>query len=404
MECYHERIVFSNPQFHCVNCGCVIPNIGQAPIVDPNYFTSIEISPMELFKDMKNCLLRIDQKSKLKNPEYLEARRTLIEWIFNASSKLNLSKRTSHLAALYTDLILMPKDNSLHSDKYHTIALCCLIIATKFIELDIKLPYFRDFIKASKIEIERFVIQDTEINLLRLLDWNLRVPTVYEIIMNFLTGGILFPYEHCQKEFVNRVHSKLISHYISLFIELIITEKEFLNYDFVILASSIIYVARRASGIEEEWNEKLIGITGMTLIDFHNCKEWIMIKYKDILEKSSLMNYDLISIFSEQQNLNIPKIMHNNKFTNSSCLIKDPLIKNKPHIGVNDQISNVENDKLKLDFEKINNSILIINEKETSSQKPNSPKDLSVINLKEQPTISNLELISKRINPSSLVK
>ena len=408
MECFHEQIAFSNTNFHCVNCGCVLPDKGPPPIVDPNYFTVIEISPIELFKDMKNSLEKVNQIRIVKNTEYLEERKFIMEWLFNACSKLNLSKRTSHLASLYTDLILNGNSNIFHSDKYYNIALCCLIIATKFIELDIKLPYFRDFIKISKTKIHRFIIQDTEICLLRLLYWNLRVPTVYEMVMNFLTAGVLFRDEHYQKEEVNRTHAKLISHYISLFSELIITEKEFLEYDFVTLACSIIYVARRASGIDEEWNKELVEITGKTMHDFQDCKEWIMIKFKDILEKSLLMNFDLISIFSDKKELNIVQPQYNSQISvsKSSFLINDPLIKIKtdPPIEIKNETKTVESENYVTETEKIENLLHIINDSSNKNKESNLSEDCSIIPHIEKPILSNVQLLSQRINQTSMIK
>ena len=133
-----------------------------------------------------------------------------------------------------------------------------------------------------------------------------------------------------------------------------------------------------------------------------------MIKFKDILEKSLLMNFDLISIFSDKKELNIVQPQYNSQISvsKSSFLINDPLIKIKtdPPIEIKNETKTVESENYVTETEKIENLLHIINDSSNKNKESNLSEDCSIIPHIEKPILSNVQLLYQRINQTSMIK
>ena len=270
MDCTHEIIAENDGHKHCTFCGTFIPQTNNNSIVDPYYSTNIEVSPFELFRNMKETYQKI--KNVYKNPTYELHRNNLIEWVFNICMRLGLSKRTAHVATFYIDKIM--NETNYPTAKYQVIGLSCLFLASKYSELDIQIPFLQDYLRICRFMLDQQSIKECEMHLLRLLNWNLRITTVYEMVMNFLTAGVIFTNDTTTK---GKVHSKdalLASFYAKSFTDFVVCSKGFLNFDYDEIALSIIYCARKSAGLNQEWSDELKELTSSNLENFSSCREW----------------------------------------------------------------------------------------------------------------------------------
>ena len=369
MDCCHENISESNNHFHCTYCGCIIPRTGNLPILDPSTSTVIEVSPIDLVKDMLLSLPFI--KFSKNNPAYVEKRKNILEWIMNACSRLNLTKRTAHVAAFYTDFVL--NSNEYVEENYFPIALSCLYIASKFSDLDQNVPFLQDFLRVTKLKLETVRIKEIEIFLLKYLGWNLRIATVYEIIMNFLTAGVLFENDIHLSKPVNYLHAKLISHYAKFLSDQFLLEPEFINYDILSIATSIIFASRKAAQIEGDWNTELIEITGKELKDFEDCRKLILNKFTDIIESAKNINSSLIDSFKDTEQKKKEQDVYDLIFNNGYKERKSKKRKDYTRPLKTRQISK-------------------------------SPKIITLTNQKDFSKLSNVEIFSRRSNSISSYK
>ena len=99
----------------------------------------------------------------------------LVQQILGLTKTLSISLITAHIAIHYMDYVLSKIDFQLQMQS--NIALTCLIIAAKYDELDCNIPSCEKFIKASKFNVSKENIHKCELQLLTILDWNLRVVT-----------------------------------------------------------------------------------------------------------------------------------------------------------------------------------------------------------------------------------
>ena len=107
--------------------------------------------------------------------------------------------------------------------------------------------------------------------------------------MNFLTAGITFSNDRNLKGNVNSTDAILVNYYAKLFTEFAICSDGFLDYDFDLIACSILYLARKASGIINEWTDELIELTGINIIEMQKCIEWGKKTWYTFLNKEEII-------------------------------------------------------------------------------------------------------------------
>jgi len=106
--------------------------------------------------------------------------------------KLMLSNPTIHIAVAYMDYVLSKHDFPRH--KLPLIAVTCLSLAAKYDELDKNIPPIQEYIRASGSKLPATRVDDLkecEVNVLRILAWNLRIITPLVFVETLLTQGVL---------------------------------------------------------------------------------------------------------------------------------------------------------------------------------------------------------------------
>ena len=115
----------------------------------------------------------------------------LIDWIFEIGEKLKQRSLTIHLAVAYLDILM--HQPSFDQTQQDVQALTCLLLASKFDELDDNIPLIREFQRIAKTK--DFTYEDVtkcEVHLLRLLCWDLFKLTPLHFVQNVLGQGVVF--------------------------------------------------------------------------------------------------------------------------------------------------------------------------------------------------------------------
>lgn len=188
--CSHTTKVSSGSRLNCALCNAFISVLdGKAAIKDPHLGGLHQIFPATIFDRLlaESNVLPVNKRMPRL---YLEHRGLLVDWLKIMKSRFRLSDNTFHIAIKYMDHILSLKEY--HQSKYQLIALTCLILASKYDELDVNIPFPEDFARIAKLPFHNYVIAQCEMLVLDILNWKLKVSTTYSIGNCLLSQGVLF--------------------------------------------------------------------------------------------------------------------------------------------------------------------------------------------------------------------
>ena len=244
-NCFHKLI---NKEY-CQTCGAIFyQNEFLSKHIKYNY--PCELSPITLCQEMisSNSLIPLNtyNSSKNKTKIYFEKRKEIKTLLKNMNTSLDNNSSTYFLALLYSDLIfqnysleeIFLTNNTISrynlsssSQKIFPvkqcllIAVCCLIVASKFNEKDPHVPDLNSFIRIYNQNSKFYFIfsldelRDTEVKILKLLKYKLNFYSLYQFITFFFANGILFQknlsqsniikkYKYSEKKILERIYVK----------------------------------------------------------------------------------------------------------------------------------------------------------------------------------------------------
>lgn len=114
----------------------------------------------------------------------------LVDWIYELGDKLKQSTLIIHIAIAYLDIAMYK--HTFHKKQLQLVALTSLLIASKYDELDDKIPLIRDFQRATKSYYTESAIKQCELFLLQLFDWKLVIITPIHFTASLLGMGVVF--------------------------------------------------------------------------------------------------------------------------------------------------------------------------------------------------------------------
>eukprot|EP00347_Sterkiella_histriomuscorum_P013562 403364240 len=206
---------------------------------------------------------------------------------FEASARSKLHSIERHHSATQPnknneefDMLLQTPVNEKVRDKHMNLkAQMCLLLASKFDELDDYIPMIRDFQKLARYEFSYRECKDEEEAVLRQLGWSLGFITPYHILDSLISQGVIFEDDKIRgsENSENRSNSfteeklRSVRKQSEYFYRLAISS----NFDMQVYKPSLIAVscilsARLSCHVLPWWNDKLIELTSMNIYD---CKE-----------------------------------------------------------------------------------------------------------------------------------
>eukprot|EP01017_Pseudomicrothorax_dubius_P015395 TRINITY_DN1775_c0_g1_i3.p1 TRINITY_DN1775_c0_g1~~TRINITY_DN1775_c0_g1_i3.p1 ORF type:complete len:469 (+),score=111.02 TRINITY_DN1775_c0_g1_i3:126-1532(+) len=212
---------------------------------------------------------------------YVQQRRTMVDWLFRVAAGIQVHGRVVHLAVFYVDYLHAGAIVA-ESDLY-VFATAALMLAAKAIENDERVPYITKMRLATAEAFTAQQLRKAELLLCERLEWRLQHPTTAEALEALLAMGVLFETDFIGDEqlTVERAASLATEMRTTLHsaAELVLLDFEFYGSSDDILASSLIAFARRSIGITPLWNEQLEKLTGTDLAAFRNCLNRLIAKF-----------------------------------------------------------------------------------------------------------------------------
>ena len=127
--------------------------------------------------------------SKQRNTIFICKRDELHKILKSSIKKLKFDTNTFHLATYYLDITLLNNPDI----KIDLAAITCLYIAAKFFEINPYYEYFNDYRNFNKVfPYSGSEMRQLEIQLVKFLNYNLKIYTPYDYLKLFFSYGILF--------------------------------------------------------------------------------------------------------------------------------------------------------------------------------------------------------------------
>ena len=223
-----------------------------------------EIPPLLIFEKMKNCTYDFCKKNKKLNiniitKNYLNNRTSKINLIKRISDKLGFKSQTFFLAIYYFDIIKIESNETLTFNNYNSLALACLIIASKYCENDPMVPQLPYFIRAYNSVVEKknrnsIAISDliyNELKICKLLNYKLQYYTIYDYNSFFFSHGILKSDQLKEIKISNNLSFSLyakkvlekIYHKSRYYLDIIINKEESFKYNSLLIS---IYIMQKS--------------------------------------------------------------------------------------------------------------------------------------------------------------
>jgi len=284
-QCSHSQKITSESQISCALCNCFISsNDGTCAIKDTSLGGLHQTYPHGIFTRLLDER-KVLPKDGIMAYSYMSVRTLLIDWLNIMKTRLGLSESTFHIAIRYMDFVLAQKDY--HQSKYQLIALSCLTIAAKYDELDRKIPFPEDFSRLGRLPFRTIVLTECEMLLLKILDWQLKVSTTYDMVHCLLSQGVLFDDDMLSNgEKPSLKHAAYLTKIAKHFVSDSVRINKFVLEDQGQLAVAIILSSRKALGLQNVWSKYMEELTGFDFMQIKQTYEMFSSEYEEDIKFS----------------------------------------------------------------------------------------------------------------------
>jgi hypothetical protein len=219
--------------------------------------------------------------------DYVPSRRVLVDWIADVggAKRFGLHKHTLHVAVAYLDRALQLR--SVPRDQLLLVAVCCLMIAAKCEEMETRVPTVWELSECTNGAYSADRIAETEVELLRLLDWRLTEFSALHFLGYFLHRGVLFSDDRVQGVPLFPKVDRYIRRHVDFFADFALQRYEFERFSSQAVAAAIIVVSRQALQVEPAWRPELEALTGLPLEAVRPCRDMLRAAYQQVFPSAS---------------------------------------------------------------------------------------------------------------------
>jgi hypothetical protein len=156
---------------------------------------------------------------------YKSHRKQIVCNLFDMGKKLRQSLETIYLAIYYLDWVTY--DYEVLEENFDLFSVCCLLLASKYDELDLSIPMIIDLLRCSKFPLSYDCVKQCEGIILKMLNWNLFQFSHYQVCKTLLAMGVVFEMESIVDENtkelrkVNERDVKKVQKYIEYICEIV---------------------------------------------------------------------------------------------------------------------------------------------------------------------------------------
>ena len=258
----------------------------------------------------------------LKNSSlYLKFREKLIKHIYNLCSEINSSYECYYLSILLLDIIIHKVNYIINNYQLDLFCTICFIISKKFIEKDLmKVEKYNNYLTICHSP-QKFIVPNdlilAEIECLKILKYQLNIPTSFTIINYMFICGIIFEDE------IKNNYSNINKECLNLLLFCTKTNEISFYYNPILISFSIIYLIRRKYELKMTDTLDLFSLFDIKFSQIKECVKLISKLYfnKNIKKTNNIMNDKIIikrsySQIKRVQNKNKKRSFTPNKYEN----------------------------------------------------------------------------------------
>ncbi|CAD8208333.1 unnamed protein product [Paramecium pentaurelia] len=280
--CCHQNRQYYSDKVICKECGIFLNN--------PNtrVYKTLKMKFNAYFNPIK-VLQSILSEGLPKGPA--KHRQQIIEFILQASERLNLSLNTSFLAINYIDEYF--SKITINENQTYLFVATALMLAAKAQELDERVPFISKLKRYASMtnhpEINQYSIQEykfAERSLIQTMEWKLQRVTLLDRIEAILSFGVIDDDDSLgqqqqkeNKDISHQQHIKLRdlqenqilyyvkeveSKYADIALQIIKDDHLYFETDQTILALSCVAYLRKKAGLLNIWSQQLQCLTGIS--------------------------------------------------------------------------------------------------------------------------------------------
>lgn len=280
------------------------PGIDRADTNDPQHC-------VEYVKDIHSHYKKIENKYRA-DPNYIERqtsikhkhRYTLVNWMVEMHQSFQLSNATLFLAVNLVDRFLSSQDVALKN--LQLLASAAMFVASKY--EDLQYPLSSEIVEIASFAFSKDELLKMERILLKVLDFNITVATVYPFLKRYLK---------CARCDFNQL---ALAYYLA---ELSLLEEASLHYLPSQIASACIYIAGKLCQKKNCWDDVMQYYTGYTEKDIEPCAN-VIVKITKKYNTSSIITCSRTK-YSKEEKAKVANIVmaHFNKSQSRPSLTKE---------------------------------------------------------------------------------
>jgi len=258
------------PSRHCMEInddGSINSNTGSKPYgLEAPLRDVVGMDPDDLQRDM----LEYESLFQFYHPHagFVPYRRYLVDWMSDLGERFRLNTSTVHCAILYMDKILSSR--VVDRNKWQLLGTAALSVASKYEEAEEHCPPIPELIDMVNLRTSSVAFRDRgELEVLRLLGWQLRALPPVHFVNFYQAKGVLFENDRWQKRAMMEKIPRYVRKYAEFFCNLCLQDYSFSQYRPSVLAAAIIVASRQALCIEPLWRPELQAVTGFTQEQVH---------------------------------------------------------------------------------------------------------------------------------------
>eukprot|EP00347_Sterkiella_histriomuscorum_P015658 403356188 len=300
-----------------------------------------DVSPAEMYEKLledEPTQTYLQFRESLAHPDIMNYKKILIDWLFEVGQRFYQSNLTIHIAIAYLERayqnnLHQTKDGKLKSESgLRLLAITCLLLASKYDELDDKIPFIIDLSKVLKkvVNINHSEVLRLETEILFSFNFELMIVTPLHFVQSILSQGCVFEYsDHLtskestiqkskrdssinlkeKKQITNKVLDNLRK-YAEFFADLSTHIYDLKKFNCSQVGLACILAARNVVNISPMWNPHLRALCNIEYKDTEKPFKILFMFYKQCFQQGSPVSQkeNQISQPQKQHHQNINQI------------------------------------------------------------------------------------------------
>jgi len=340
--CKHiELEEINNLLFVCKNCSIIglINEVTEAEtkiklLSKPSsYNIKNEINIYDITKNTINFYMNDEKEKKpILNLElYLKYRKKMVKHLFNLCMEINSTYECYYLSILLMDNVVNNLDFVINNYQLDLISTSCFIISKKFIEKDnLKKQNYSSFLTiccSPQKFIKSIDLIIAEIECLKIIKYNLNIPTSYTILNYVMICGYIFNNE-IEKNKMDKVYDECLK-----ILNFCVEQNEiYINYNPVQTVFGIIYLVRKRYNLKSNIIKYMNDLFNVKFCSIKECIKLI----SQIYYENNIKNESKVSDFKKDneidakiEKLNKVKYLSQRKNLKTKFKYFSPIIKNR---------------------------------------------------------------------------